>query len=369
MHRRHFLLSVAAGAAAAATSPLFAQAVAGTGDTGSAGKPGKAPGGSGALAQRALGKTGLNIAPIVLGGNVFGWTLDEAASFEVLDAFVDLGFNAIDTADVYSRWVSGNQGGESEAIIGRWLKARPAHRDKVVVFTKGGGDMGGDDKKGLSERWLTAAVDASLQRLGVERIDLYFSHFADPNTPYEETLGTYDKLISAGKIRAIGASNLDAAQLAQSLKVARENNLPAYQVLQPEYNLYDRASYDGALRDLCIAEGLGVVNYFSLASGFLTGKYRSEADLGQSQRGSGVGQKYLNPRGMKILDGLDTVAEKHGAEPAEIAMAWLIARDGITAPIASATRRGHVESFRRAVDVKLDAEDLATLDTASAPSA
>ncbi len=369
MQRRHFLLTVAAGAAAAATSPLLAQAIAASNDTGSAGKPAKATTGSGALAQRALGKTGLNIAPIVLGGNVFGWTLDEAASFEVLDAFVDLGFNAIDTADVYSRWVPGNQGGESETIIGRWLKARPALRDKVVVFTKGGGDMGGDDKKGLSERWITQAVEDSLKRLGVERIDLYFSHFADPNTRYAETLGTYDKLITAGKIRAIGASNLDAAQLAESLKVARENNLPAYQVLQPEYNLYDRGSYDGALRDLCIAEGLGVVNYFSLASGFLTGKYRSEADLGQSARGAGVGRKYLNPRGMTILDALDKVADRHDVQPAEIAMAWLIAREGISAPIASATKRSHVESFRRAVDVVLDAEDLTALDTASAPTA
>lgn len=367
MHRRHFLLSVAAGAAAVATSPLLAQAVAGS--TSPSGKATKAVAGTGALTQRALGKSGLNIGPIVLGGNVFGWTLDEAASFEVLDAFIEIGFNAIDTADVYSRWVPGNQGGESEAIIGRWLKARPALRDKVVVFTKGGGDMGGDDKKGLSERWITQAVEESLKRLGVERIDLYFSHFADPATPFEETLGAYDKLITAGKIRAIGASNLDAEQLAQSLKVARENNLPRYDVLQPEYNLYDRVSYDGALRDLCIAEGLGVVNYFSLASGFLTGKYRSEADLGQSQRGSGIGQKYLNPRGMKILDALDIVAQKHAVEPAEIAMAWLMARPGITAPIASATRRGHVESFRRAVDVKLDAEDLSTLDTASAPTA
>ncbi len=367
MHRRHFLLSVAAGAAAAATSPLLAQATAG-GDNSS---PGKASGttATGTLPQHPLGRTGLDIAPIVLGGNVFGWTLDEAASFEVLDAFVELGFNAIDTADVYSRWVSGNQGGESEAIIGRWLKARPGRREQVVLFTKGGGDMGGEDRKGLSERWITTAVEDSLKRLGVDRIDLYFSHFADPGTPYEQTLGAYDKLIKAGKIRAIGASNLDAAQLARSLKVARENDLPAYQVLLPEYNLYDRASYDGALRDLCIAEGLGVVNYFSLASGFLTGKYRSEADLSQSARGSGIGRKYLNPRGMKILDALDQVAERHAVQPAEIAMAWLIAREGISAPIASATRRGHVESFRRAVDVVLDAEDLTTLDTASAPSA
>lgn len=363
MHRRHFLMSVAAGAAATAALPAFAQAAGGNAVASASARISNAT-----LPKRALGHSGLTIAPIVLGGNVFGWTLDEKASFEVLDAFIELGFDTIDTADVYSRWARGNQGGESETIIGRWLKARPGLRGKVKLFTKVGGDMGGDGRKGLSERWINEAVDASLKRLDTDYIDLYFSHFPDPQTPYEVTLAAYGKLIQAGKIRAIGASNLDAAQLAASLQAARANDLPAYQVLQPEYNLYDRGSYDGALRDLCLREGLGVVNYFSLASGFLTGKYRSEADLGQSARGEGVGRKYLNPRGMAILAALDSVSEKHGTQQAEVAMAWLIAREGITAPIASATRRSHVESFARAVALTLDSDDLATLEAASAPA-
>ena len=253
------------------------------------------------MQMRPLGKTGLSIAPLVFGGNVFGWTLHEAAAFKVLDAFVDHGFNAIDTADVYASWAPGNTGGESETIIGNWLKARPGLRERVVIFTKVGSDMGQPGKRGLSERWILRAAEESLARLGTTEIDLYFSHWPDKNVTYEETLGAHDKLMRAGKVRAIGASNLDATQLTDALKVAREKSLPAYQVLQPEYNLYDRSSYDGALRDLCIREDLGVVSYFSLASGFLTGKYRSKEDLGQSQRGGGVA-RYLNARGMKILD-------------------------------------------------------------------
>jgi aryl-alcohol dehydrogenase-like predicted oxidoreductase len=315
--------------------------------------------------KRPLGRTGFDIAPIVFGGNVFGWTLDEKASFDVLDAFVDHGFDAIDTADVYSRWAPGNQGGESEAIIGRWLKARPGMRDRVKLFTKVGSDLGQPGQQGLSARWIVQAVEASLARLGVERIDLYFSHWPDPGVPYDETLGAYDRLLKAGKVRAIGASNLDAAQLGEALQVARAQGLPAYQVLQPEYNLYDRGSYDGALRDLCRREGLGVVTYYSLASGFLSGKYRSKADLDQSPRGEGVA-KYLTPRGSAILAALDTVAKRHEANPAEVALAWLIAREGVTAPIASATRREHVASFARAAALVLDAQDLAALDAASA---
>lgn len=317
------------------------------------------------MEKRPLGKAGFDIAPLVFGGNVFGWTIDEKTSFDVLDAFVDHGFDAIDTADVYSAWAPGNKGGESEIIIGNWLKARPALRDKVVIFTKVGSDLGTPGSKGLSERWILKAVEDSLRRLGVERIDLYFSHWPDPETPYAETLGAYDKLLKAGKIRAVGASNLDAGQLGEALAVARAEGLPAYQVLQPEYNLYDRASYDGALRDLCIAEGLGVVTYFSLASGFLSAKYRTKADLAQSPRGEGV-EKYLTPRGMKILDALETVAGGRGASPAEIALAWLIARPGVTAPIASATRVSHVESFARAAALKLSGEDIGLLDAASA---
>lgn len=317
------------------------------------------------MEQRKLGNTGIDIVPLVFGGNVFGWTIDEKTSFEVLDAFVDHGFNAIDTADVYSLWAPGNPGGVSETIIGNWLKARPGVRDKLAIFTKVGADLEKPGQKGLSERWITQAVEDSLKRLGVEAIDLYFSHWPDPQTPYQETLGAYQKLLKAGKIKAIGASNLDATQLADSLAVARREGLPAYQVLQPEYNLYDRSSYDGALRDLCIKEGLGVVTYYSLASGFLSGKYRGEADLAKSQRSDKVAD-YLNPRGYAIIDALDAVAERHGVRQAEVALAWLIAREGVTAPIASATSVSQVESFARAVSLKLSAEDIAALDKASA---
>lgn len=316
--------------------------------------------------KRALGRTGLEIAPIVFGGNVLGWTLDESASFRILDAFVDQGFNAIDTADSYSTWVPGNRGGESESIIGNWLKARPALRDKVVVFTKVGSAMPGfTDREDLSAEWILQEVENSLRRLGVERIDLYFSHWPDPRTPYAETLGAYDRLIKAGKVGAIGCSNLDAAELGESLRVARAEGLPAYQVLQPEYNLYARSSFEGPLADLCMREGLGVVSYYALAAGFLSGKYRSEHDFGQSPRGGGM-SRYLNERGRAILAALERVAERHDARSAEIALAWLITRPGLTAPIASATTVGQVESFGRAARLKLTVQDLADLEQASA---
>lgn len=314
---------------------------------------------------RALGKTGLSIAPLVLGGNVFGWTLDEKRSFEVLDAFLAHGFNAIDTADAYSTWVPGNSGGESETIIGKWLKNRPDARNKAVIFTKVGSDMGKPGQKGLSERWILEAVEGSLSRLGVDSIDVYFSHWHDPEIRYEETLRAYEKLLKAGKVKAIGASNHDAAQLSAALSVSKEHDLPRYEVLQPDYNLYDRGSYDGALRDLCIKEGLGVVTYYSLASGFLTGKYRSKTDLAQSKRGQGVA-KYLNARGEAILKALDEVAARHSAQPADVALAWLIAREGVTAPIASATSPAHVEGFAKAAELKLSTEDIEALDKASA---
>lgn len=317
------------------------------------------------MQQRPLGPTGLSIAPLVFGGNVFGWTIDEKTSFNVLDAFVDHGFNAIDTADVYSRWASGNRGGESETIIGQWLKASPSRRDQVVLFTKVGADMGEAGHKGLSERWIVQAVEDSLRRLQVERIDLYFSHWPDADTGYAETLGAYAKLLAAGKVRAIGASNLNAEQLAESLAVARREKLPAYQVLQPEYNLIDRKAYEGPLRELCIREGLGVVTYYSLASGFLSGKYRSAADLGQSARGKGVA-KYLDARGLAVLKALDAVAASQGATAAEVALAWLIARDGVTAPIASATSPLQVQSFAKAATLRLAADEIAALDAAGA---
>jgi aryl-alcohol dehydrogenase-like predicted oxidoreductase len=315
---------------------------------------------------RTLGTTGLDIAPLVLGGNVFGWTIDERQSFAVLDAFVDFGFNAIDTADSYSTWAPGNQGGESETIIGKWLKANPAKRDKVIVFTKVGSEMSpAMTHKDLSEKWILEEVEHSLRRLGVEQIDLYFSHWPDPTTPYAETLGAYQKLIAAGKVKSIGCSNLDAVELAEALAVARDNHLPAYQVLQPEYNLYARAKFEGALRDLCIRENLGVVNYYGLASGFLSGKYRTAADFSQSARGGGM-DRYLNQHGFAILDALDTLAARHDSVQAEIALAWLMAAPGITAPIASATSVMQVESFARAASLRLTDEDMAVLDRASA---
>jgi aryl-alcohol dehydrogenase-like predicted oxidoreductase len=315
------------------------------------------------LQKRRLGHTTLEIAPLVLGGNVFGWTADEKTSFDLLDRFVDAGFNAVDTADSYSRWAPGNKGGESETIIGKWMKAR-GNRDKVVVITKVGSDMG-QGRKDLSAAYIEKAVEDSLSRLQVETIDLYLSHWSDPATPYEETLGAYARLLKAGKVRHVGASNLDAGQLRAALDVAKLRDLPRYEVLQPEYNLYDRASYDGKLRELCMAEGLGVITYYSLASGFLSGKYRSEADLGKSTRGGGV-RKYLDGRGLRILAALDAVAARHEARPAEVALAWIIARPGVTAPIASATSLEQMESLIRSAALKLSAADVAELDAASA---
>jgi aryl-alcohol dehydrogenase-like predicted oxidoreductase len=313
---------------------------------------------------RPLGSTGLRIAPLVFGGNVFGWTADETRSFELLDAFVDAGFNAIDTADVYSRWVPGHAGGESESIIGRWLQRRPSRRERVLLFTKVGGDMG-EGRKGLARRWIEQSVEDSLRRLQTDVIDLYQSHWPDPATPHEETLAAYDRLLKAGKVRAIGCSNFDAQQLQASIAPARASGLPAYQTLQPEYNLVERAKYEGPLRDLAIREGLGVITYYSLASGFLSGKYRSAADLERSSRGSGVA-KYLAPRGLRILDALDEVGRRHDAKPAEVALAWLMGRDGVTAPIASATTVAQLGSFSKAAEMQLDAEDQRILEAASA---
>ncbi len=312
---------------------------------------------------RPLGRTGIDIAPLVLGGNVFGWTADEPASFAVLDSFADAGFTAIDTADVYSAWAPGHKGGESETIIGKWLKAR-GNRDRMVIITKVGSDMG-EGRKGLGARYIEEAVDASLRRLGIEAIDLYLSHWPDPATPYEETLGAYQRLLQKGKVRAIGASNLDAGQLREALDVAKKFGLPRYDVLQPEHNLYDRSKFAGPLQDLCIAEDIGVITYYALAKGFLSGKYRSKADLGQSPRGSGI-EGYLNPRGMRILEALDAVALRSNARPAEVALAWLMAQPGVTAPIASATSVAQVQSLARAAELALSADDLTLLDRAGA---
>ncbi|MBL8908614.1 MAG: aldo/keto reductase [Rhizobiales bacterium] len=313
--------------------------------------------------KRSLGHTGLTIAPLVLGGNVFGWTADEPTSFQVLDAFAEAGFNAIDTADVYSRWHAGNQGGESEIIIGKWMKARK-NRDRLVIVTKVGSEMG-PGRKGLKAAYIEDAVEHSLRRLQVDTIDLYLSHWPDPDTPYEETLGAYQRLLAKGKVRAIGASNLDAAQLKASLDIAHQHKLPRYDVLQPEYNLYDRSSFEGPLQALCIAEDIGVITYFALAKGFLSGKYRSEADLKQSARGEGVA-KYLNPRGRRLLKALDEVGKRHDAKPAEVALAWLMAQPGVTAPIASATSVAQMQSLARAANLNLGKDDLALLTDAGA---
>ncbi|MBB3135896.1 aryl-alcohol dehydrogenase-like predicted oxidoreductase [Rhizobium pisi] len=311
------------------------------------------------MIKRKLGHSGLSIAPLVLGGNVFGWNVDEQTGFRLLDAFVDHGFNAIDTADVYSNWAPGNLGGESESMIGRWLKARPGMRERVVIFTKVGSDMGGNGRKGLSRRWVLEAVEHSLHRLGTDVIDLYFAHQPDPETPQEETLSAFDGLLQAGKIRSIGASNFDADQMQAAFALAVDG-LPRYTVLQPEYNLYDRSGFEGPMQELCVQQGIAAVTYFSLASGFLSGKYRNRADLSRSVRGEDV-EKYLTPRGFALLDALQAVADRYDASLSEIALAWLMAQPAVAAPIASATKPEHVDSFARAAALQLTAEDLTQL--------
>lgn len=317
------------------------------------------------MQTKALGTTGFAIGPVVFGGNVLGWTMDEDESFRVLDAFVDYGFDAIDTADAYSRWVPGHKGGESETVLGRWFAARPGLRNRIKLFTKVGSDMGGPGEKGLSAAWILREVEASLARLGTDHVDVYFSHWPDPGVPHDETLRAYDQLLKAGKVRAIGASNYDAALLGEALRVADEQGLPAYQVLQPGYNLHDRAGFEGPLRDLCVARNIGVVPYYGLAAGFLTGKYRTEADTVGRARGGSV-RKYLTPRGLRILDALDEVAIDKGATPGEVALAWLMAQKGVTAPIASATSTTQVASFLHAAELMLDDDDLARLGAAAA---
>lgn len=315
---------------------------------------------------RPLGRSGLQVAPIAFGGNVFGWTADEATSHALLDAFVDAGFNLVDTADVYSRWVPGHAGGESESVIGRWLR-KSGQRDRVLIATKVGKDMG-TGKVGLSRRWIREAVHDSLARLQTDRIDLYQAHDDDRTTPLEETLAAFAELIQEGKVRAIGASNYSAPRLAEALAVSARLGLPRYESLQPLYNLVDRAPYEAELEPLCRAEGIGVINFFGLARGFLTGKYRSEADLGKSPRGAGV-KDYLNPRGFAILAALDEVAAAHRSTPAAVALAWQIARNGITAPIASATSVAQWRELAAAAALTLAAADIARLDQASAWSA
>lgn len=313
--------------------------------------------------KRRLGDSGLEIAPLALGGNVFGWTADEATSFAVLDAFVDAGFNFVDTANVYSAWAPGNRGGESETIIGKWLK-QSGKRQRVFVATKVGLEMG-PGKAGLSKAYIKQAAEDSLKRLQTDYIDLYQAHKDDPNTPLEETLGAFAELIKEGKVTAIGASNYSAERLDEGLKVSGQNGWPRYESLQPEYNLYNRTGFETKLQPLCRRAGLGVIPYYSLASGFLTGKYRSEKDLGNKARAQKV-KSYLNPRGLRILAALDEVAKQYHAKPAQIALAWLTAQPTIVAPIASATSVEQLHELTKAGSLELDSQAIERLNQASA---
>jgi aryl-alcohol dehydrogenase-like predicted oxidoreductase len=315
------------------------------------------------MKMRKLGTSGLEVAPLAFGGNVFGWTIDEPTSFRLLDAFVAAGFNLIDTADVYSRWAHGNQGGESETIIGKWLK-QSGMRDQVVLATKVGMELG-PDQKGLSRPYILRAVEDSLTRLQTDRIDLYQSHKDDAETPLEETLGAFAELVRQGKVRAIGASNYSAKRLSEALRISKDSGLPSYQCLQPHYNMCERTGFEADLEPLCLELGLGVIPYYSLASGFLTGKYRSEADLAQSARGQGV-KKYLNDRGLRILAALDEVADRYASTPARVALAWLLARPSVTAPIASATSVKQLDELIGATQLELDEAAGTLLNNASA---
>lgn len=316
------------------------------------------------MESRRLGKTGLDISPVVFGGNVFGWTADEPTSFRLLDMCLDNGLTTIDTADVYSRWGKGHTGGESETVIGNWLAAEPSRRDRMVIITKVGSDMGGDGKRGLSAKWIEEEVEQSLKRLQTDYIDLYFSHRPDPDTPHEETLMAYDRLMKAGKIRAIGASNFTCAQMQEADAAAEAAGVKGYGAQQPEYNLYARGSFEGALADYCISHDIGVIPYFSLAAGFLTGKYRGEDDL-KGPRGERSIAKYLDDKGFRILDAMDKVAERTGAPLAQIALAWMMQKPGVTAPIASATSDRQLQTLIDAVALGLPEECMTLLDQAA----
>jgi len=314
------------------------------------------------MQMRALGHSGLQTAPLVFGGNVFGWTADKARSFELLDAFVDAGFNAIDTADAYSRWVPGHDGGESETIIGEWLKTR-GRRDDVLILTKVGSDMG-QGHNDLSPAWIERAVDDSLRRLNADVIDLYQAHFPDPNTPQDATLAAFDRLVQAGKVRAIGVSNHSADATAEALAISAREGLAGYQTVQPHYNLYSRDTFEGPLQDLAVEKGLGAITYFSLESGFLSGKYASLDDLKGSARAVALRDKF-NERGVRILATLRAVAERNEATPAQVALAWLMTRPGVAAPIVSATTLEQLADTLKAAELTLSDTDLAELTTAS----
>lgn len=316
------------------------------------------------MGKRELGRSGIQVPMLAFGGNVFGWTANEATSFSLLDALMDHQLNFIDTADMYSNWVPGNHGGESETVIGNWLK-KSGKREQVIIATKVGKPMG-EGKQGLSPRYIQQAVEDSLRRLQTDYIDLYQSHDDDRDTPLAETLAAFDALIKAGKVRAIGASNYQADRLEEALQVSVQQGLARYETLQPEYNLYARAGYETALESVAQQHGLGVINFFALASGFLTGKYRNEQDMGKSPRGDTIVARYLNPRGFRILAALDRVAAKHQATPAQISLAWLMARPSITAPIVSATSLKQLDEVVGAIHMRLEAEDIKVLNEASA---
>jgi hypothetical protein len=315
------------------------------------------------MKMRELGRSGIQVPPLCFGGNVFGWTADEKRSFELLDALAEAGLTFIDTANVYSAWVPGHQGGESEAIIGRWLKARGG-RDRLIIATKVGMRMG-DGREGLRPDYIRVAVEESLARLQTDYIDLYQSHRDDGSTPLEDTLGAYDALIKAGKVRAIGASNYSAARLRQAVDISARTGLPRYESLQPEYNLMERSVYEGELQPVCVENQVGVITFFSLASGFLSGKYRSKADLEGRARGSRI-EKYMEERGMRVVATLDDIAREHGVKPATIALAWLMARPGITAPIASATSVEQLQDLVAATQITLAPAEVSRLSEVSA---
>ena len=316
------------------------------------------------MGKRELGRSGIWVSPLALGGNVFGWTVDEATGFSLLDAWVDAGFDLIDTADMYSTWVPGHVGGESEAVIGKWLAAS-GKRDRVMLATKLGKPMG-HGGKGLAPAYIRKAVEASLRRLCTDRIDLYQSHEDDIETPLHDTLAAFGELIDAGKVRAIGASNYSAARLAEALAVSAADGLPRFECLQPLYNLYDRQTFEAELGPLCVAEHIGVINFYALASGFLTGKYRRREDSEKSTRGKSTVARYLNPRGLRILAALDEVAAHHRATPGQVALAWQMAQPGITAPIASATSVQQIEELAAATRLQLGVEDMSLLNRESA---
>lgn len=314
------------------------------------------------MQKRMLGKTGIEVPPITIGGNVFGWTIDEKTSHALLDNFFGNGLNFIDTANTYSSWVAGNKGGESETIIGNWMKER-GNRSEVIIGTKVGSEMNG--KKGLGKNYILETVNESLQRLQTDYIDLYQAHYPDPETPIEETLEAFDQLVKEGKVRAIGASNYTPQQLSEAMDVSKQTGLTPYSTFQPLYNLYDRATFEKELEPICVENNLAVINYYALASGFLTGKYRSEEDLGKSQRGGGI-KNYLNQRGLQILDALDEVAAYNETKPAVIALAWLLAKPSVTAPIASATNAEQIADMIKATTIGLDHATIEMLDTVSA---